>query len=113
MINGDRLRERLRAVGIRQRDLAKALGLTEAAVSRYAHGGRHPRPELMMRFCTILETSPEYLCGIDGTMDPDDAYRSAMGLIQSYGHEWSYEQRLRLVCSAADGLSKKDDQKRS
>lgn len=45
---------RMRA-GITLADVARCLGTTVAAVSRYERGEREPRPAIMVRYLRILE----------------------------------------------------------
>jgi len=41
--------------GLSQEELAQALGVDRASVSRYEHGGRFPRTEIAERYVTILD----------------------------------------------------------
>jgi len=68
-----RLRGLLRANGMKQKDLAAEIGVTEATVSRYLSGQRIPRAHLIIRMARSLATTPDYiLTGVlrasDGTM---------------------------------------------
>ena len=101
MINHDRFKKALRKRGLRQADLVRLTGTTEAAISRYANGQRMPKHEILVSLCSILETSPEWLCGIDGMMDPQEAYQEAMGMIMSYGGEWTDQQKARMIRTVA------------
>ena len=41
--------------GLTQRDIAKCLGTTAAAVSRYESGGRDPRSEVLPKYLDVLK----------------------------------------------------------
>lgn len=62
MLNGDRIKERLEAIGATQTALAKEIGVSAQAVSKMVLGETRDSPKLyqMARF---LRTTPEYLTG--------------------------------------------------
>ncbi len=68
-----RLEGLLRANGMKQKDLADEIGVTEVTVSRYLSGQRSPRAPYIIRMARSLATTPDYiLTGVlrasDGTM---------------------------------------------
>ena len=58
---GERLRERRKELGISQRDLAKALGVSLSAVSNYENGQSAIREDVLLRLFRVLEIEPNYL----------------------------------------------------
>jgi transcriptional regulator with XRE-family HTH domain len=57
-----------------QAELAKATGITEAAISRYAGGSRLPRMEQTVRIADALHVSIDQLFAREGYMEKNDAY---------------------------------------
>jgi transcriptional regulator with XRE-family HTH domain len=58
-----RFREELARNGIKQKELAQRIGVTEASLSRYANGFRTPRSTTMIKIAEALHITPEYLMG--------------------------------------------------
>ena len=58
---GQRLRERRKELGISQGQLAKALGVSVAAVSNYENGLNAVREEILLRMLQALDVDPNYL----------------------------------------------------
>lgn len=63
----DRIKEARTSKGMKQAELAAALGITGAAVSAWERGVNKPGPEDIEFLCGALQVSPGYLLGI-----PDD-----------------------------------------
>lgn len=61
----DRLNKLIEQHGITQRDLANEVGVTEVSVSRYVHGTRTPRGDILVKIAMVLHTTAEYLTGLD------------------------------------------------
>lgn len=96
MINVDRFAmERLRKK-ISQRDLAEIVGVTETAMSRYCNGARTPRYAILTKIAEVLDTTPEYLLGIE-IYNQEDAFSKVRTAIKTYGKSWKYEQKKELV----------------
>lgn len=51
----------LAARGMSQAELARRLGVSESAVSKYVHGERVPRIDIAFRAAKALEVAPEHL----------------------------------------------------
>jgi transcriptional regulator with XRE-family HTH domain len=60
---GNRLQQLLNKNNISQRQLAKKVGITEAAVSRYINNLQKPRPDILAEIATTLDTTTDYLLG--------------------------------------------------
>lgn len=62
---GLRITEALKKQGITQRELATRIDMTEAVVSRYISGEREPKPDILANIATALNTTSDYLLGIE------------------------------------------------
>ena len=62
---GQRITEALKKVNWTQKELAERVGLTEAVISRYVSGDREPKPETIANIATALNTTSDYLLGIE------------------------------------------------
>ena len=62
---GLRITETLQKRGMTQKELASRIGVTEAVVSRYVSGDRDPKPEVLANIATALNTTSDYLLGIE------------------------------------------------
>ena len=63
MMFGERLDEALAICGMKQKDLAKAMGMTEATISRYICGKRTPDIATAAKMADMLGISLDRLCG--------------------------------------------------
>ncbi len=59
----DRLKELRIEKGLRQVDVANAVGVTLRAICNYEAGTREPSLEMLIKLCRFLETDPNYLLG--------------------------------------------------
>ncbi len=67
---GERLSKVMRLRKIKQKELAKQIGVTEATVSRYVNNKRHPDINFLRKIIPILNVSADYLLGFTETVDP-------------------------------------------
>jgi len=106
MLMEEQLRHRLRRLmvenNLSQKELAKKAGLTEATLSRYLSGTRIPHSEIIGRLASILNTTSDYLLGIE--KEPPKAYIELSTLIQERKKELTGEEKMRLITL----LSKED-----
>lgn len=58
---GDRIKSLLSQKGMTQKELARKVGCTEAAVSHYVKGDRVPRSSVMTKIAVALGTTSDYL----------------------------------------------------
>ena len=84
MINTIRLQQELARSKMKQRDLAKKIGITECSMSRYFNGSRMPKSHILAAISKALNTTPEYLTGIEGLDNPDSAFAKARIDIKTY-----------------------------
>lgn len=59
----DRLRELRIEKGLRQLDVANAMGVTLRAICNYELGLREPSLDMLVKLCHFFETTPNYLLG--------------------------------------------------
>ncbi len=62
---GGRISEMLEKRNMNQRQLADRIHLTESQLSRYITGDREPKPETLANIATVLQTTSDYLLGIE------------------------------------------------
>ena len=62
---GERLWSLLQKQGITQKQLADRINTTEATLSRYVSGDREPKAEMLANIATSLNTTSDYLLGIE------------------------------------------------
>ncbi len=62
---GARLLSVMRKQGITQKQLADRLNTTEATLSRYVNGEREPKADMLANIATSLNTTSDYLLGIE------------------------------------------------
>lgn len=58
---GDRIAELMKANGYNQKELAQAVGVTDAAMSRYLNNDREPKIDVVGRLAVALHTTTDYL----------------------------------------------------
>lgn len=97
-----RIEERLRALGMTQRDLAARLGVSEVTVSRWLSGERNPSIETLSKIADALGTDTSYLFASDSRAEE----KSGMGT----GLKVTFGMILGLVITAvAAGLLSKGE----
>ena len=97
---GDRLRERARALGLTDSEVARRVGLTQRRYSSYVNMSREPNFADLLRICAGLGTTPDYVLGVrepDGSSD--DLRRAGTAL-----ERMSAGQRV-LALAALDGMA--------
>ncbi|PBI62260.1 helix-turn-helix domain-containing protein [Clostridioides difficile] len=62
---GDRIANLRKELDINQKELATKVGITEASLSRYENNLREPKSEIIVRLAKALETSKDYLLGVN------------------------------------------------
>ncbi|WP_131038711.1 helix-turn-helix domain-containing protein [Clostridioides difficile] len=62
---GDRIATLRKELDINQKELATKVGITEASLSRYENNLREPKSEIIVRLAKALETSTDYLLGVN------------------------------------------------
>ena len=89
MINKARMKYAMARAGMRQRDLARAIGSSEVTISRYVNGGRNPRLAILKNICVALGVSMEYLTDSGVTLSRNESVAKTSSLIMEYGKNWT------------------------
>jgi transcriptional regulator with XRE-family HTH domain len=92
----ERLKELIARENIKQKDLAKDVGITEAALSRYMSGERTPHGDTLCNLATALHTSTDYLLGRETK--------------ENFEKGISFEQLERLLGRSSKNLSNDEKQ---
>lgn len=61
---GDRIRYSLEIRDMKQKELAKLIGLSEVTLSRYVNNEREPRVKSIVAICKALGISADWLLGM-------------------------------------------------
>lgn len=72
-LTGNKLAALLKEQGMSQKELAKAAGLTPAAVSRYVNGEREPRALTVAALAEVLGVKPSDIMGTSDEQEVDTA----------------------------------------
>ena len=97
-LNTDRFYEELHRSGMKQKELASVIGVTEVSISRYANGERQPRNNILLKMARALQTSPEYLVGLGlDHMNDEESYLNVCGNIRAHGAGWTVDQKKHLM----------------
>lgn len=75
----NRLAEKLKSKGMKQKDLADALGVSEVTVSRWLSGERNPSMRTVEKIANALETIPAYLLS-ENELQPVQAEKKEEGI---------------------------------
>lgn len=66
----NRLRDLREEAGLKQKDVAQALAMTNTSISMYELEQRQLTPELIIKFCSFYHCSSDYLLGISDIRTP-------------------------------------------
>ncbi|MBP5602309.1 MAG: helix-turn-helix transcriptional regulator [Treponema sp.] len=75
----NRLAEKLKSKGMKQKDLADALGVSEVTVSRWLGGERNPSMGTVEKIANVLGTTPAYLLSAN-ELQPVQAEKKEEGI---------------------------------
>lgn len=99
---GVRIFELIKANGIKQKELAEFIGLTEVTISRYIRGSRVPNGCNIVKIASALHTTTDYL--LYGQHKEENAlylyhqsYHQVKSTIRQYAKTWSAKQKTDLV----------------
>lgn len=71
---GERLSHLLKQNGMTQRELAKKVNVTEAAMSRYMQGTRVPRAETLSKMAKNLNTTTDFILIGENPTPPEESF---------------------------------------
>ena len=66
----DRLRQRVRELGLTDSAVARALDIPQRRFANYVQGTREPDYSMLLRICRFLRTSPDVVLGASDTASP-------------------------------------------
>ncbi len=93
----ERLSELLEKRGMTQKELALRIGVTEASLSRYMNSDRKPRSEVLANIATALQTTSDYLLGVEEEGNIDSDYPRIIRLIARNSANLTAEQKKAII----------------
>ena len=91
---GERISKLLKEMNISQKDLAKMIGVTESALTRYIKNEREPKIEVLANLATALNTTVDYLTtGSKPETDFDEIYR----LVARSSYTLTENQKMKII----------------
>lgn len=84
---------------LKQKDLANNVGITEAALSKYLKGERTPQGETLCNLATALNTTVDYLLGLDNEELFNDNlnFDNIERILARKAKNYSLEQKQELI----------------
>ena len=102
-INQQRFQEELLRSGLKQKDLAEKVGVTEVTISRYANGTREPRHTNLTKIAHVLNTTTDYLAGLNTDyLDYHAGYLNVVSEIRECAKGWTNAQKRELIILISD-----------
>lgn len=76
MLLGSRLKELRKSKNFTQQQLADLINVTKVSICCYENGTRTPNLETLMDLVNVLDTTPNYLLGVDNKVvaEEDESY---------------------------------------
>ena len=84
----------LKKRNMKQYELARRINITEAQLSRYISGDREPKPATIANMATALQTTSDYLLGID---DGEFNHSKVRRMIARNASSMSNEEKRALM----------------
>ncbi len=94
---GERFKELLAKSEYSQREIAQDIGVTESAISKYLSGERIPNGDILLNLATALNTTTDYLLGLDSTNDGSLEFMKLKGLLARNAKNLTPEQKNKLI----------------
>ena len=91
---GKQIAESLRKQGMTQKALAERLSISEGVLSRYISGDREPKPDMVANIATALNTTSDYLLGIEAD---DFDFRKTKRLLARNSGKLTDEEKKTLI----------------
>ncbi len=89
-----RLKIKMKENNLSARQLSLKTGISEAAISKYLSGVRTPHIEIVGRLADALNTTSDYLLGIEKT---DSPYEKIANVIKENKKHLSNEEKMSLI----------------
>lgn len=93
----NRIVELLSEHDMTQKELAKAAGLTESAVSHYVKGDRVPRGANLIKIARALGTTTDYLLNQDDNKSMESDMKVVKTLIARNASKMTKEEKMELM----------------
>lgn len=94
-----RLKKKMKEKGVSQRQLALTCSITEASMSKYLSGARTPHIEVIGRLAKALDTTSDYLLGID---ENNGHYAAIKKVVDENKSFLTMEERMSLIMSLSE-----------
>ena len=94
---GERIRDRMKVLGYKQKDLAEKVGLTNVTLSRYIHNHRTPKGMTLIALASALHTTPNELLGIEEKTDFEADLMRLHRLIARNADKLTKKQKLEII----------------
>ena len=94
---GGRISELLEKRGLKQKELADLIGVTEATISRYIADERTPKSQILSNMATALKTTSDYLLGNEDEGDIDKDFTQIERLIARNASKMTNKQKKDLM----------------
>lgn len=91
---GARISDMLEKRNMSQRKLAERIQITEQQLSRYISGDREPKPETVANMATALQTTSDYLLGLE---EGEFNFNQVRRLIARNASDMSDEEKRELM----------------
>ena len=107
-LNRERLIEEIEKNNLNQRKLADKIDVSEVSMSRYVNGDRMPRGNILLKMAKALQTTPEYLAGIEDEKDHLYALYQVRTIINVHGKHWDNDMKIALIQKLLENIKKFD-----
>ena len=91
---GARISDMLEKRNMSQRKLAERIQITEQQLSRYISGDREPKPETVANMATALQTTSDYLLGLE---EGEFNFNKVRRLIARNASDMSNDEKRELM----------------
>lgn len=96
----DRLKKRMKELNISQRRLSLMTGISEASICKYVSGARTPHIEIIGKLATALNTTSDYLLGINEK--ENDHYSLLEKCIEENKEFLTMEEKMSLIMKLSE-----------
>lgn len=83
-IFGIRLKELRKSHGYTQKELADILGVSSSSIGMYEQGRREPENSLLTKLCEVLDTTSDFLIGLENDKDKQEKSQEVGDVIDDF-----------------------------